>query len=324
MTLSTRLRSVLRMDNNALLASRNEWGARLARLRGEVGCSTLLAQYLDSAALMMPSFKAAGFKVVAHGHGYDVSRRLNSDAWIRRYSTLNDCQAIIAPSSYAKARLVKVGIDEGLIEVIPCGVQVPAEPPVFRPTESPVKIVAVGRLVLKKDLRPVLLALNELRHRRVEFTLQIVGEGPLRAAYEDLIRTNDLDQHVSLLGSLPHTETLRTIELADIFVQHSCTDPRTGEEEGLPVAILEAMARGRAVLATHHAGIPEAIRHDHNGLLIQEHDRQAIVDELERLISDPCLRHRLGGAAFAMARVRFEAKSQLWKLSRLIRHVHSL
>jgi colanic acid/amylovoran biosynthesis glycosyltransferase len=77
-----------------------------------------------------------------------------------------------------------------------------------------------------------------------------------------------------------------------VFVQHSMTDPATGDEEGLPAAIQEAMAAGMAVVSTRHAGIPEAVIEGETGLLVDEGDVEAMAEAFVQI----------GGTAIEMGR----------------------
>ena len=86
-----------------------------------------------------------------------------------------------------------------------------------------------------------------------------------------------------------------------VFVQHSITDPDTGDEEGLPAAIQEAMAHGIAVISTRHAGIPEAIEDGVTGWLIAEGDSVGMSDAMLQASTENELRFRLGAAARAKA-----------------------
>ena len=95
------------------------------------------------------------------------------------------------------------------------------------------------------------------------------------------------------------------IAAADVFCQHSVRDPETGDEEGLPIAILEAMAHGLPVVATRHAGIPDAVVDGETGFLVDERDVSAMAERLERLARDPALRRAMGAAGRRRAESRF-------------------
>jgi len=98
---------------------------------------------------------------------------------------------------------------------------------------------------------------------------------------------------------------------ADIFLQHSVTDPTNGDMEGLPVAILEAMARGLPVVSTRHAGIPEQVVEEQTGILVDEGDVDGMAKGILRLAIDPSLRQRMGQAGHRRALANF-----MWERNR--------
>jgi glycosyltransferase involved in cell wall biosynthesis len=98
---------------------------------------------------------------------------------------------------------------------------------------------------------------------------------------------------------------------ADIFFQHSMTDPQTGDEEGLPVAILEAMAHGLPVVSTRHAGIPEAVLEEVTGYLVNEGENALMAERLATLARDIDLRQRMGEQGWLRAKELFS-----WKVER--------
>src|SRR5690606_29444154 len=120
-----------------------------------------------------------------------------------------------------------------------------------------------------------------------------------------------LETRVTLHGGQPHAVVLGLMRECDIFLQHSRTDPVTGDEEGLPVAILEAMAHALPVVSTRHAGIPEAVIEGVNGLLVDEGDVDGMAQGLSTLARDAELRRRFGHAGWERARQQFT-----WELER--------
>ncbi|HET7694542.1 MAG TPA: glycosyltransferase [Vicinamibacterales bacterium] len=100
---------------------------------------------------------------------------------------------------------------------------------------------------------------------------------------------------------------------ADLFLQHSVT-ALDGDEEGLPVSILEAMAEGVPVVSTHHAGIPEAVQDGETGFLVPPGDCQAMADRTVRLLFDEDLRRTMGVAAQKRVEASFSIAGELREL----------
>ena len=85
----------------------------------------------------------------------------------------------------------------------------------------------------------------------------------------------------------------------------------TGETEGLPITVMEAQAMALPVVSTLHAGVPEAISDDQTGLLVQEHDADALADRISSLLHDPERAVRLGAAARVSVLQRFDMSRQV-------------
>jgi glycosyltransferase involved in cell wall biosynthesis len=229
---------------------------------------------------------------------------------------LNNAAAIVTPSQYSARRLYEIGIRPDLITVIPYGITMP-EPPAKAEPRDGTRLVAVGRLVEKKAPITTLAAFARARQAMPALTLDIVGDGPLMPKARKFVATNSLTKAVTLHGALPNPQTLSILAEADIFVQHSVTD-RSGDEEGLPVAILEAMARGLPVVATRHAGIPEAVVDGTTGLLVDEGDSHAMAQAILDLAASRGMRGSFGAAAAARARDRYTWERERGDLLRLL------
>jgi glycosyltransferase involved in cell wall biosynthesis len=134
---------------------------------------------------------------------------------------------------------------------------------------------------------------------------------------EAFTRDADLGGVVELAGARPHAEVLAAMAEADVFVLHSRV-AGNGDEEGLPLAILEAMARGCAVLSTRHAGIPEAVAHGESGLLTEENDVEGMAEAWKQLAVDAALRRRLGQGARHAVEQGFTWEHERANLRRLL------
>ncbi|MBO7303957.1 MAG: glycosyltransferase family 4 protein [Clostridia bacterium] len=150
------------------------------------------------------------------------------------------------------------------------------------------KIVTAGRLTEQKNHKMLIEAVAEIHKKHPDYTLEIYGEGPLRASLEELARANGLDNAVLLPGNVANLH--ERMSDAKIFVLSS-------DYEGLSNALLEAMMMGLPCISTDCAGSDEAITNGENGLLIPVGDKGNLVEALTKLIDDEELRERIGAQA---------------------------
>lgn len=264
----------------------------------------VLTEFLDVWLPVLPWLTARGHRVYAHAHGYDISVRLREPWWRERYRAYEQADGIVTVSELSRQRLVDLGLDGRRIHVIPCGVDVPASPQV-RPEREVVDVLAIGRMVPKKHPLATIEAFRRAAADHPGLRLTMVGDGPLLDEAVAAVADAGLRDRVCFLGARPHDEVLGLLATADVFAQHSVVNPRNGDEEGLPVAVLEAMAAALPVVSTRHAGIPEAVEEGTTGLLVQEGDVEAMAAALAELAHDPARRRALGEAGHARAAQRF-------------------
>jgi len=233
-----------------------------------------------------------------------VSKQLRHPRWRNAYRRLNDADGLITVSLVSRDRLVGLGLDPARIHVVPCGVDVAAEAHP-RPEQTTIRCVAVGRMVAKKA--PILLLDAFRRAHEVcpRLRLDCIGGGPLLAAARQFVQSFRLQGVVALHGWQTNATVRRTLQNGDLFLQHSVLDTETGDEEGLPVSVLEAMAVALPVIATRHGGIPEAVEAGATGVLVAEGDVDDMAAQIVRLASDADIRWRLGRAGWERARDRF-------------------
>lgn len=149
-------------------------------------------------------------------------------------------------------------------------------------------IVSVGRLVREKNYPLLLEAVSLLRTRLPNVRCLLVGDGKCREEIEQRAIALDLGGNMCMAGSRNDVPSI--LEAANLFVMSS-------DNEGLPVALLEAMAAGKAIVATSVGGIPDAIRDGENGLLVPPGDAPALASVMERAIMDGELARSIGRAA---------------------------
>lgn len=161
---------------------------------------------------------------------------------------------------------------------------------------DPGLIVVTARLVEKKGLDLLLRAVGALRGESPGARVEIIGDGPERAALERLAAELGVGDVVTFRGALPYDEVRATLARASIFALPA-REAADGDTDGLPVAILEAMAHRLAVVSTPIAGIPEAIVDAETGRLVPAEDVGALTEALRALLADDEERARLGAAA---------------------------
>ncbi len=165
------------------------------------------------------------------------------------------------------------------------------------------QIIAVGRLVWKKAFDYLLAALARLKAKNIPFHAQIIGGGELFAELRFSIWDLGLTDSVDLVGGIAPPLVLERMQHADMLVLSS-------HEEGISNAVLEGMASGLPIVTTNAGGMAEAITDGVEGFLIPVRDIEALADRIERLLTDPALRARMGQTARARAVAEFSLTRQ--------------
>lgn len=258
------------------------------------GVAVVLVEYLDFAHRWFEHLRKAGHRMWVRGHGIDLSARLREPQWAQTYQQYAAADGIIVPSHYAQQALAAIGLPRDKIFVVRYPVELP---PRSSHAASPgARCVAVGRLVEKKAPLVVLDAFRRARLLNRNLTLDWIGDGPLLDRVRRYLVDHQLGDAVRLRGAQPHSRTLEVLRSAQILLHHAVTGP-DGDMEGQPLAVLEAMAAGVVVIATHHAGIPEIITDGVTGCLVQEHDVEGMASALTQLQAAAEKRTRMGKAA---------------------------
>jgi glycosyltransferase involved in cell wall biosynthesis len=267
----------------AELAKLARLGRAIRRLRPDV-CHTFL---FWANVLALPLATAARVPVRVSGRR-GLARSLPGKRGYRRLQRLsNRCAHAIVANSVAVAddavQYERPAL--GKVHVIANGVDVAgATAPVER---CPPTGLIVANLLAYKGHQDLVDALRLLdRPPRI----RAVGEGPERDRLEAVIRRYGLGAALVLEGAVPQTAPLFQQVQFGVLASH---------DEGLPNAVMEAMAAGVPMVATAVGGVPELIEHGRSGLVVPPRDPRALAAAIHRLASDPALRVRLGSAARA-------------------------
>jgi glycosyltransferase involved in cell wall biosynthesis len=193
---------------------------------------------------------------------------------------------VIVPSQYLANWIVKWGVPTERIAVIYNAAEIPdGVEPLPIPLKTPIKAVTVGRLIPLKQVDRLIEALREIP----ELGLVVVGDGPERPRLERIAQELGVSGRVYFAGQRSKKETLSLMAACDFFVLNST-------HEGLPHAILEAMALGLPVIATAVGGTPEVVRDGETGVLVHS-ENKALEEALRTLVTDEKARQRLGEKA---------------------------
>jgi len=270
----------------------------------------LRVDVVHSHEFAMAVYGAAAAKLLRKPHIITMhGNQTMTAAWRRRVAlrwAFRNSRSTIAVSRATKKSLDHdLGLDPAMVRVIPNGVPWRSgnPEPVRRELglrEGDILLLAVGNLIARKGHVVLLQALQLLDAAGLAapWRLAIAGgrggeeQGPLEA----FVAKHGMSDRVHLLLNRDDIPDLQ--EAAEIFVMPSLW-------EGLPLALLEAMHAGKAIVATTASGIPEAIVPEEHGLLVPPGDPTALAEALRRLLTEPALRQRLGAAARRRAAAEF-------------------
>ena len=214
-----------------------------------------------------------------------------------------------------------------VVELIPHGVDTGRFRPRPFPPPEPFRLLAVGRLVEKKGFA---VLIRSLAYLQVPFNLRIVGDGPEYETLSAAIRAANLDDQVVLCGSRTHAELPQEYAAAHAVVVPSIVDS-SGDRDGLPNVVLEAMASGRPVVASNVAAISSAVvaspapfgwASGQTGLLLAPGDAVALAASLAWLARRPELWPQLGHNSRRRAEQVFELAACTGRLCRYLEGVY--
>jgi glycosyltransferase involved in cell wall biosynthesis len=250
--------------------------------------TTLCAAILKG-LLKRPLVMTAHLGPMAFGKGWQdfviraYERTISS--WIFRRS-----ECIIAVSGAVKQHVVNLGVEPDKVKIIPNGVDLRNYVPLQKRLHChdqrvAKKVVSVGRLIQNKGIHYLIDAAPEVLQRFPSTEFIIVGDGPMRTELETRAKERGVLQAFRFYGFVP--EVSNVLNTCDIFVRPSLT-------EGMPLAVLEAMACGLPVIATRVAGTPEIVIDHETGILVDSGDASNLAEALIELLGNTELAMRFG------------------------------
>ena len=288
--------------------------------------SLIHAHFGVDGSRVMSLAKLLRVPLVVTFHDYDVTTtdeallKKGSYSWryIRRRDALKRmAHLFIAVSEHIRQKALERGFPETKIRVHYIGVNTEFFHPRPDIQREPI-VLFVGRLVEKKGCADLIRAMTQVQRMYPSLELVVIGDGPLRVELEQQAAVS-LGRY-RFLGAQPAEVIRDWLNRSRVFCSPSVTD-RAGETEGLPIVILEAQAMGTPVVATWHAGIPEAVVHGQTGLLADEHDHTELSRHILRLAEDENLCRKFSAAALDRTERLFDLQTQTSRLEDLYQEV---
>lgn len=273
-----------------------------ARFHGIWATAPTSAAYMLSHLTGIPfSMGAHAYDVFEDGGDWYLKEKLSEAVMVRSSTknTMNRVRSLGAPSE--RCRLVRRGL-----------VEMPAyrEPrPVPR---SPIRLLSIGRLVEKKGFFFLLDICSEMKRRNIAFELRIVGAGPLNQALRDRRDKLGLIREVEFWGVLPFEEVKEQYRWADLFLFGGRVS-NTGDRDGLPNVIGEAMAHGVGVITTDVGGTTEAISYGESGYVLPHGDVDGWIERIAFWIEDEDIPRQLCVCARSWVEANFNARTNARK-----------
>jgi glycosyltransferase involved in cell wall biosynthesis len=271
------------------------------------------ASYPATMALIIATLgRGITFSITVHAHDIQVDRsllswKLRETRFIRSISDFNRrfLEEHYPTEVCGKIQVIHVGIEpEQYANAAPLAAAVP-------------KLLCVAAHKPYKGLPYLIEACSILRESGVAFHCDIVGDGPMRGQLAAMIRERGVEDVVALTGPLPQEEVTRMMAEASLFVLPSIIAP-DGQMEGIPVALMEALATGRPVVTTTLSGIPELVENGASGLLVPPENAAAFADAIRALLSDRDRARAMGARGREKVRAEFAISDCVRKLVGLL------
>ena len=288
------------------------WILELTRVEARV----LHIYFGHVAPQFIPLMRAWPHPVVVSFHGADAGIDMAKPRYAEKMrEVLSLATRVLCRSESLAGDVIRLGCPPEKIFVQRTGI--PLEDWAYAPRSAPAdeawNIVQSCRFIGKKGLDLTVTAFAEVLKRYPKATLTLIGDGPLKEQLEEQVAALGIANHVRFTGFIEESEVKREIAAAHLFVHPSRTTGE-GDREGIPNAMLEAMATGLPIVSTRHGGIPEAVIDGESGLLVSENDSPALATAMLRVIEESELRQRLAAGARRSIETEFDRTTQIRRL----------
>jgi colanic acid/amylovoran biosynthesis glycosyltransferase len=246
-------------------------------------------------AILLKEVGIISGKIITAFHGYDITEYLEKNGKQIYKKLFKKGDLFLPISERWKDKLLHMGCEKEKIVIHRMGINLEKVKSVKSKIakEKPVKILSIARLIEKKGIFYGIKAIEKIVDDYPTVEYLIIGDGPLKKELKDKIDELKLNQNIKMLGWMNQEHIFNILRNAHIFLAPSVTS-ESGDQEGIPVVLMEAMAHGLAVVSTFHSGIPEIIIDGENGFLVKERDADSLENKIKMLIKNPNLANQLG------------------------------
>lgn len=224
---------------------------------------------------------------------------------------------ILVLGPYMRSHLITLGCKESKISIHHLGIDVDTirfRKRYIRPGDS-IKFLIASSFLEKKGVDIAIMAIRKFKDE-FDFTLDIVGDGPLNRDIVNLIAESDLRNRIRLHGYKPYDYFIELAGQCDVFIQASRT-AEGNKKEGTPMAIVDAMATGMAVISTKHSDIPEIVIDGLTGYLAEENNLSTLEKCFLEIFNFPERIGELGERGRERVEKEFNAKVQICRLENI-------
>ncbi len=234
-------------------------------------------------------------KLITSFHGYDLTKYISKYSATVYHQLFAQGDLFLPISKHWQNQLIELGCKQDKIRVHRMGVN--CEKFTFTPRQyhhsQPIQILTIARLVEKKGVEYGIRAVAKLASTHPNICYKIIGDGCLKESLQALIQKLNIADKIELLGWKEQSEIRETLNQSQILIAPSITS-REGDQEGIPVVLMEAMAMGIPVISTLHSGIPELVEDSVTGFLVPEKDVEALSQKIKYLIENPQVWEKIG------------------------------
>jgi len=237
-------------------------------------------------AMLMKRYGSVTFSISVHGPDifYTVDSAMLADK-------VREAAFVRCISHYCRSQIMRISEVErwGHFHIVRCGIDPDLYTPRPEPGNAVPELLCVGRLTPAKGQHILIESCAMLAKAGVPFHLTFVGDGPDRESLKNYAQSVGIESKIIFTGALGQDKVRAHYDRADIFVLASFA-------EGVPVVLMEAMAKEIPVISTRITGIPELIEHKEDGLLAVPGDPEDLARQIRTLLENPALRRQYGKA----------------------------